>query len=154
MLLNSVWKAYEAKSLLSVVDSRLLQTLLPSRSDPLQDESISTSKDSKHPPLPSNSHNLTGSGKHASIVVDVRVEVQKTLWLGHLCCFPNPKAQPPRGQLNGILQQIQDMKNAFSITYISMPSLPENQASGTLPFTRILTNGSLKYLICIAWLMA
>jgi len=135
VLLYSVWRAHEARSLLSVADPRLLETFqLSSESIPLHDES-SYEYPTQILPSPSHSHDSPNNNESESTIVDVDVEVQKTtivnlLHLGLLCCLPNPKARPSMRQVNRILRQIRDMENESTISIISMPSLPATKPFG------------------------
>jgi len=131
VLLHAVWRAHEVGSLLNVVDPRLLQTFQSSRLLSLEEGEVTYAG----PSLPLNFQDGVTNNRDISTVVDVDVEVYKTmvvnlLRLGLLCCLPDPKTRPSMDQVNGIMQQIKNMENQSSIFNIALSYLPATKPLG------------------------
>jgi len=113
VLLFIVWRAYEGGSLISMVDPKILETLQ----------------------FPREAENLNCNTSPKSVVANVDLEIKiakivNLLQLGLFCCLPNPKTRPSMGEVNRLLQEIQDIGNKSSITTVLMPSLPSTKPPG------------------------
>ncbi|KAG0563631.1 hypothetical protein KC19_8G046800 [Ceratodon purpureus] len=139
MLVQNVWRAYEAGSILSAVDPGLLQLdqLRPSTSSA---EMLTNSKDFEAELVDESSFNtISDIAAGASSNGRDKWKIEHLLHLGLHCCLSDPESRPSIRVVKQAIMQVQrsnagDAKTAFT----SMPPLPS-----TMPVYGSLRNDSL-----------